>query len=212
MCFDEPSGGKRRGKGHDEEREGKRSEKSVMTRNAREKGRGGAPVRHRAAHRVAFIGLWTALALALSFAETFLPLPSLLPGAKLGLANLVTLLALYLLPSWHDAALVLLLRVGLGSVFMGGGAFWYSAAGGALSFALMCLLRRLGLGVVAVSAAGGIAHNLGQLFAARLVLRTAALLAYAPLLAALGLAAGLAIGLLAAALLPVLRAQGHFGH
>ena len=151
-----------------------------------------------AARRVVLVGLLTALALALSFAEGVLPLPGFLPGAKVGLANLVTLLALYLFPEWHDAALVLCLRVVLGSVFTGGGAFWYSAVGAALSFALMCFLRRLGLSLVAVSAAGGIAHNVGQLAAAMLVLRTAALIVYAPLLVAAGLLAGLAVGLLAA--------------
>ncbi|MGP1366846.1 MAG: Gx transporter family protein [Schwartzia sp. (in: firmicutes)] len=180
-----------------------------MTREPQVK-RGGASAARRVAYRVVLLGLLTALALALSFAENVLPLPAFLPGAKLGLANLVTLLALYLFPEWHDAALVLCLRVALGSVFTGGGAFWYSAVGAALSFALMCFLRRLGLSLVAVSAAGGIAHNVGQLAAAMLVLRTAALFAYAPILAALGLASGLAIGLLAATLLPVLRRHGRF--
>lgn len=158
-----------------------------------------------AARRVVLVGLLTALALALSFAESVLPLPGFLPGAKIGLANLVTLLALYLLPSWHDAALVLFLRVTLGSFFAGGSAFWYSAVGAAVSFPLMCALRRLGLGIVAVSAAGGVAHNVAQLAAAMLVLRTAALVAYAPLLAAAGILAGLAVGLLAAGVVSRLK-------
>ncbi len=158
-----------------------------------------------AARRVVLVGLLTALALALSFAEGVLPLPGFLPGAKIGLANLVTLLALYLLPSWHDAALVLFLRVVLGSFFSGGGAFWYSAAGAACSFPLMCALRCLGLPLVAVSAAGGVAHNAAQLAAAMLVLRTAALIAYAPLLAAAGILSGLAVGLLAAGVVARIR-------
>lgn len=158
-----------------------------------------------AARRVVLVGLLTALALALSFAEGVLPLPGFLPGAKIGLANLVTLLALYLLPSWHDAALVLFLRVVLGSFFAGGGAFWYSAAGAACSFPLMCVLRRLGLPLVAVSAAGGVAHNAAQLAAAMIVLRTAALVAYAPLLAAAGILSGLAVGLLAAGVVSRLK-------
>lgn len=158
-----------------------------------------------AARRVVLVGLLTALALALSFAESVLPLPGFLPGAKIGLANLVTLLALYLLPSWHDAALVLFLRVTLGSFFAGGGAFWYSAAGAAVSFPLMCALRRLGLPLLAVSAAGGVAHNAAQLAAAMIVLRTVALVAYAPLLAAAGLLAGLAVGLLAAGVVSRLK-------
>ena len=158
-----------------------------------------------AARRVVLVGLLTALALALSFAEGVLPFPGFLPGAKIGLANLVTLLALYLLPSWHDAALVLFLRVTLGSFFAGGGAFWYSAAGAAVSFPLMCALRRLGLPLLVVSAAGGVAHNAAQLAAAMLVLRTAALVAYAPLLVAAGLLAGLAVGLLAAGVVSRLK-------
>ena len=158
-----------------------------------------------AARRVVLVGLLTALALALSFAEGVLPLSGFLPGAKIGLSNLVTLLALYLLPSWHDAALVLFLRVTLGSFFAGGGAFWYSAAGAACSFPLMCALRRLGLPLLAVSAAGGVAHNAAQLAAAMLVLRTAALIAYAPLLAAAGILSGLAVGLLAAGVVSRLK-------
>lgn len=181
-----------------------------MNRGKKTEDRGNSGERMSVARRIVLLGLFVSLALVLSWAENFLPLPGFLPGAKLGLANLVTLLALYLLPSWHDAALVLFLRVVLGSLVAGGGAFWYSAVGAAVSFPLMCVLRRFGIGVVGVSAAGGIAHNMGQLAAAMLVLRTFALAAYAPILAAAGLVAGVAVGLLAAALLPRLKGRRYF--
>ena len=181
-----------------------------MNRGKKTEDRGNSGERMFVARRIVLLGLFVSLALVLSWAENFLPLPGFLPGAKLGLANLVTLLALYLLPSWHDAALVLFLRVVLGSLVAGGGAFWYSAVGAAVSFPLMCVLRRFGIGAVGVSAAGGIAHNMGQLAAAMLVLRTFVLAAYAPILAAAGLAAGVAVGLLAAALLRRLKGRGYF--
>lgn len=159
------------------------------------------------ARHIVRLGILAALALALSFAESFLPLPGLFPGAKLGLANLVTVLALYLFPSWRSTAAILFVRVLLGAGFAGGGALWYSGAGAVLSFAVMCLFYRMGVGITVTSAAGGVAHNVGQLLAAMLVLRSTALLAWLPFLLAAGFAAGLAVGLSAAVLLPVIRAN-----
>jgi len=78
------------------------------------------------------IALLTALSLILFLLEGFLPLPLPVPGAKLGLAAIVTLVALRILPRTRDAAAVLLLRIFL-SAFLGGGfaPLLYSMAGGA---------------------------------------------------------------------------------
>ena len=106
--------------------------------------------------RITRIALLTALSLILFILEGFLPLPLPVPGAKLGLAAIVTLIALYLLPA-RDAALMLTLRIILASVFGGGLApMIYSLAGGAASFAAMVLLKRYTqLSIVGISAAGG---------------------------------------------------------
>ncbi len=144
--------------------------------------------------KLIYMGLLVAAALALSFIESFLPIP-VLPGAKLGLANLVTVTALYTLPCIQDAAWVLAARVILGGIFAGGASFLYSAAGAALSFCVMAFLKKMGrCGVVAVSAAGGFFHNLGQLLAAMAILSSALFWAFFPVLGLAGLAAGAVLG------------------
>ena len=130
------------------------------------------------------IALLTALSLILFLLEGFLPLPLPVPGAKLGLAAIVTLVALRILPRRRDAAAVLLLRIFL-SAFLGGGfaPLLYSMAGGLASFAAMALLlRRTQLSLVGIAAA---------------VMESSALLLYAPLLGVVGILTGTGIGILA---------------
>ena len=145
------------------------------------------PLRH-----TAHIALLTALSLILFLLEGFLPLPLPVPGAKLGLAAIVTLVALRILPRTRDAAAVLLLRIFL-SAFLGGGfaPLLYSMAGGLASFAAMALLlRRTQLSLVGISAVGG-------LLLAAAVMESSALLLYAPLLGVVGILTGTGIGILA---------------
>ncbi|WP_039969368.1 Gx transporter family protein [Selenomonas artemidis] len=144
------------------------------------------------------IAILTALSLILFLLEGLLPLPLPVPGAKLGLAAVVTLVALYMLPRTCDAFLVLLLRILLAAAFGGGIApMLYSLAGGAASFAAMALLKaRTSFSVVGISAVGGFLHNMGQLGVAAAVMQTDALLIYAPVLGIAGILTGLAVGLL----------------
>ena len=146
-------------------------------------------------HRITHIAILTALSLILFILEGFLPLPLPVPGAKLGLAAIVTLIALYVLPL-RDAALMLVLRILLASLFGGGFApMLYSLAGGAASFGTMALLKKnTALSIVGISAAGGFLHNMAQLLAAAAVMQTAALFAYAPLLGCVGILTGIGIG------------------
>ncbi len=156
--------------------------------------------------KLVFMGVLTAAALALSFLEGLLPSFAILPGAKLGLANVVTVLALYLLPETRDAFLVVLARVLLGGFFAGGGAIFYSFAGAVASFFVMWLIKGAGrFSLPVVSLAGGIVHNAAQLALAAVVLESPALAAYLPLYAVAGLLAGLAVGLAAAACLKPVR-------
>ena len=148
--------------------------------------------------RTTRIALLTALSLILFILEGFLPLPLPVPGAKLGLAAIVTLIALHLLPT-RDAALMLTLRIVLASAFGGGLApMLYSLAGGAASFAAMALLKRCTqFSIVGISAAGGFLHNIAQLLVAAAVLETTALFVYAPVLGAVGILTGILIGIAA---------------
>ena len=152
--------------------------------------------------RITRIALLTALSLILFILEGFLPLPLPVPGAKLGLAAIVTLIALYLLPA-RDAALMLTLRIILASAFGGGLApMIYSLAGGAASFAAMVLLKRYTqLSIVGISAAGGFLHNMAQLLVAAAVMQTTALFFYAPVLGFVGILTGIGIGIAAQTIL-----------
>ena len=152
--------------------------------------------------RITRIALLTALSLILFILEGFLPLPLPVPGAKLGLAAIVTLIALYLLPT-RDAALMLTLRIILASAFGGGLApMIYSLAGGAASFAAMVLMKRYTqLSIVGISAAGGFLHNMAQLLVAAAVLETTALFVYAPVLGIVGILTGILIGITARGIL-----------
>ena len=152
--------------------------------------------------RITRIALLTTLSLILFVLEGFLPLPLPVPGAKLGLAAIVTLIALHLLPM-RDAALMLTLRILLASFFGGGVApMLYSLAGGAASFAAMALLKRhTQLSIVGISAAGGFLHNMAQLLVAAAVMQTTALFFYAPVLGFVGILTGILIGISARSIL-----------
>ena len=144
------------------------------------------------------IALLTALSLILFLLEGLLPLPLPVPGAKLGLAALVTLVALYTLPHMRDAFLVLLLRILLADTLGGGVAPTpCNLAGGVLRFSATATPKaRTQLPPVGISAVGGFLHNMGQLTVAAAVMQTDALLIYAPVLGIAGILTGLAVGLL----------------
>lgn len=146
--------------------------------------------------RIARWGLLVAAAMALSWLESLLPAFGMVPGMKLGLANVVTLFALYRV-SLRDAAGISLVRVILTAATFGNAySFAYSLAGAALSLAVMAGLKRLDrFSILGVSAAGGVCHNLGQLLVAIAVLRTVRLGWYLPALAVSGTVTGIAIGL-----------------
>lgn len=146
-----------------------------------------------------YLALLTALSLSLFLFEGLIPLPFLAPGAKLGLANLVTVVALYYFPRKRDALTILLLRTVLASLFGGGPTILaYSLSGGLLSFGIMALLKEIRLfSLPAVSAAGGFFHNAGQLTIASLAVENLGLWLYLPILGPLGLVTGGLIGLAA---------------
>jgi heptaprenyl diphosphate synthase len=150
----------------------------------------------------------TAGALALSYVENFLPLNLLipLPGIKLGLANVVTLFALYALGP-AQALLILLARCLLGGVFAGNlNTLLFSLMGGVAAMLTMILLSRWRkLSVYGVSMGGAAAHNCGQIAAAILSLGNTAPLYYLPLLLGVSLFSGALTGLIASTLFRALE-------
>ena len=147
--------------------------------------------------------LLTALALALSYVERFIPFALLvpLPGVKLGLANVVTLFALCRLGA-PLAFTVLTARVFLGALFAGNfSALLYSAMGGFLALAVMLLaLRCKRFSIYGVSILGAAGHNIGQVGAAIITLGSTSVLGYLPLLLLTSLLSGSVTGALSAGL------------
>ena len=149
--------------------------------------------------KTAYLGLFLALALICSYIESLIPFYFGIPGVKLGLTNIVVVMMLYCCIGAKEALLVSLLRIVLAG-FMFGNMFsiLYSLAGGILSFLIMYLLKRYtGLHVISISAAGGISHNIGQLFVAALVVENYNILYYASVLIIAGIITGIVIGIVA---------------
>ena len=144
-----------------------------------------------------------AMALALSYLENLFPLSLAIPvpGVKLGLANIVTVFALWALGP-GQTLLILLARCFLGSLFAGNlNALIFSLLGGLCALGTMVFLsRRRGLSLYGVSVGGAAAHNCGQIAAAVLTLGSAAPLYYLPVLLAVSLLTGGLTGLVSACL------------
>lgn len=156
--------------------------------------------------RAAYLGLFTALALIFSYVETLIPFRIGIPGVKLGLANLVIVIALYQM----ELRQVYLLAVGrvvlAGFLFGNLFSIIYSLAGGLLSLTAMWLFRKNdGFSVIGVSIAGGVFHNIGQLIVAMLVVESLNLMYYVPVLLIAGLLTGLVIGITANEMLKRMR-------
>jgi len=151
--------------------------------------------------RLTRCALLTAIALTIFVAEAQLP-PLILPGMKLGLANIVTVWAMFSLGP-RDTLLILLSRILLGAMFAGLSTLPYSLAGGLACYLLMVLLRNVltERQLWVCGAFGAAAHNLGQMVAAVIIARTPQLVVYLPVLLALGILAGAFTGLAAQFLL-----------
>ena len=144
---------------------------------------------------IARYALLTALALALSWLESLIPLPGAPPGVKLGLGNLVVIVALYRLGPGPAVGLSLV-RALLSSLIFGNAyALAYSLAGAAVSLTVMLGLKRTGrFSILGVSTAGGVGHNIGQILVAMAALRSGYAAGYLPMLLVSGVSAGAAVG------------------
>lgn len=148
--------------------------------------------------RVALFGVFVALALIFSYVESLIPFHIGIPGVKLGLANLIIVIALYKM-SLKEAYLLSVTRIVLaGFIFGNLFSILYSLAGGLLSLSAMALLKKVdGFSIMGVSIAGGVMHNIGQLIVAMLVVETFSVIYYVPVLLIAGLITGLVIGIAA---------------
>lgn len=149
--------------------------------------------------KITVLALSVALAMILSFIESQIPAFVAIPGVKIGLANIVVVFALYKL-GWKQAILISGVRVFLVSVLFGSAAsLLYSLAGATLSLIGMILLKKTDkFSCTAVSVAGGVLHNIGQIAMACIILETDVIRYYLPFLILSGTLAGIAIGIISA--------------
>ncbi|OJV65692.1 MAG: heptaprenyl diphosphate synthase [Clostridiales bacterium 38-18] len=155
-----------------------------------------------------FISVLVAQGMILSFIETMLPIPFIAPGAKLGLANIVTLAAIYLL-TFKQASAVVLLRVLLTAVTFGSlSSFLYSLSGGVLSLLIMAGILKVFKGEISlmgVSVAGAVAHNIGQLVVATIMIHNVLIFTYLPILLIVAIPTGIFVGIVARILINYLE-------
>lgn len=156
--------------------------------------------------RIALMGMLFAAAIALSFLESLLPaLPFLPPGVKLGLSNIVTMYAVFVLgpKAGYSVAVMKSLFVFLTRSLI---AASMSLAGGLVSVTVMLLLSRLPsvrTAYLLLSVFGAISHNLGQLIVARFVVGSGkVILSYLPLLVISGAVMGVVTGLVLKVVMP----------
>jgi heptaprenyl diphosphate synthase len=153
--------------------------------------------RQKKIKKIAFLGLFTALAMLLSYVEAISPvLISAIPGIKMGLPNVVVIFILYRFGAW-EASLISAVRVMVISMLFGNPmTFIYSIVGAMLSLAVMVLLKKMNfLSCVGVSVAGGVFHNVGQILVAMLLLGAKEVGYYIIALAISGTVSGILIGL-----------------
>lgn len=151
--------------------------------------------------KIISISLLVAQGVVIGLIENMIPYPfAFAPGAKLGLANLITIIALFTMPK-RDSFLLIWLRLIL-TTLLGGtvSTFLYSMSGSLLSYFGMLLVKQLGpkrVSIIGISAAGGFLHNVGQLVTASWIAQSWSVMLYLPVLAFFGILSGIAIGIAA---------------
>ncbi len=156
--------------------------------------------------KIAYYGIFAALAIIVGYIEAMVPLPVGIPGVKLGLANVVVLTALYVM-GVKGAFYISLVRIIISALlFKGFGSLIFSASGALLSFVIMSLIYRFkSVSPIGVSILGGISHNVGQLVAAGIVIANLKIVYYVPVLLVSGVVTGFLTGIVVKYVVPHLE-------
>ena len=149
------------------------------------------------ARKTALYGILIALAMVMSFVESLIPIPMPVPGVKLGLANLVTIVGLYLIGIPGTIFVTVLRVVLIGLSFGNPYSMIYGLSGSFFSLAAMALAKRYRwFSMTGISILGGVFHNIGQVTFAALIVQTMGVYVYLPVLLIAGCTAGAVIGIL----------------
>ena len=149
--------------------------------------------------KMMLVVLIAALAIVLGIVEAMLPIKLPIPGMKLGLANIMIVIGLYL--DVKDMLFVIILKTVLTTLLLGTfSMFFYGFVGAILSYIAMITVFKLGknqVSLIGVSMIGGVMHNIGQIIVAMILIQTKAIAYYMMLLLPLGLVTGVAVGIVA---------------
>ncbi|WP_425804464.1 Gx transporter family protein [Desulfitobacterium sp. Sab5] len=164
--------------------------------------------------KLALIAVLVSQAAVLHYIESLLPNPIPIPGVKLGLANIITLLALVMF-DFKTALTVILMRTVLGSLLSGtlfGVGFLLSITGALTAGCVMALLFRFTpfFSFLGISVAGAVAHSIGQLTIASLIINQPGIFYYLPIMLLLSVPAGSITGLLLKELVQYLKSTDRF--
>ncbi len=161
-----------------------------------------------ALRRTVMVAIFASIAVVLGVLESMIPLAVSIPGAKLGFGNIMILTCLYFF-SAHDALALIVVKTILTAFILGTfSTFLFSFLGALFSFTIMLTLLRLGresFSLTGISVVGGIAHNLGQLAGAAIVLGTIKIFYYLPFLLVAGVVTGILVGMASTRLVAALR-------
>jgi len=154
------------------------------------------------------ISVFASIAVVLGIVESLIPFAVAIPGAKLGLGNIMVLTCLYFFSARDSLALIMLKTVMTAFILGSFSTFLFSLMGALGSFLAMLAMLRLGrgrFGLLGVSVMGGAMHNAGQLLAAAIVLGTTKIFYYFPFLLVSGIVTGIFVGMAAGHLIRALE-------
>ncbi len=152
--------------------------------------------------KIALCGMFVGLALILSYLEVLIPVNVAVPGIKIGLANIITIIALYKI-GIKEGVIIGIIRVILsGFMFSGLSTIIYGLAGTILSITIMVIIKNIkATSVISVSAIGAVCHNLGQIVVAFIVVDNINIFYYMPVLIISGVVSGVIIGIISGILI-----------
>lgn len=147
---------------------------------------------------VAYIGLFSAFAIIISYIEALIPINIGIPGIKLGLPNIVIVLAIYLIDNKAGIIINIIRVLVVGILFGNAFSIIFSMTGALVSYVVMILIKKIkNMSMLGVSVCGGVTHNVAQLIMAAFVADTYSISYYMPFMIIGGLITGVIIGIIA---------------
>lgn len=160
--------------------------------------------------KITLLSLMVGYSLILYIIEGFIPNPmiAIFPGAKLGLSNIITLVALMTF-GLKDTFIILTVRIILSTIFTGPISYlMFSIGGGYLSLIVMYLFTKIkGFSIIGVSIAGAIGHNIGQLLVASVIVKNIAMTTYLPFMLITSLITGMFVGMVSKFTIPYVKSR-----